>query len=70
MQRSQPEVLFHLAAQPLVRQSYDDPVGTWATNVQGSLHVLETLKPLAHPCAGRADSKSVPGLLARAVSMG
>ena len=47
----QPEVVFHLAAQPLVRRSYRDPLGTWATNVQGSLHVLEALKPLQHLCA-------------------
>jgi CDP-glucose 4,6-dehydratase len=49
--RSQPEVVLHLAAQPLVRRSYRDPLGTWATNVQGSLHLLEALKPLEHPCA-------------------
>lgn len=36
-----PEIVFHLAAQPLVRDSYDDPVGTFATNVMGTLHVLE-----------------------------
>ena len=47
----QPEVVLHLAAQPLVRRSYRDPLGTWATNVQGSLHLLEALRPLAHPCA-------------------
>ena len=47
----QPQVVFHLAAQPLVRRSYCDPLGTWATNVQGSLHLLEALKPLQHPCA-------------------
>ena len=47
----QPEVVFHLAAQPLVRQSYGDPLGTWATNVLGSLHLLEALKPLTNPCA-------------------
>ena len=51
VQRSQPEVVLHLAAQPLVRRSYEDPLGTWATNVMGSLHVLEALKPLSHPCA-------------------
>jgi CDP-glucose 4,6-dehydratase len=49
--RAQPEVVLHLAAQPLVRRSYEDPLGTWATNVMGSLHVLEALKALAHPCA-------------------
>ena len=47
----QPEIVLHLAAQPLVRRSYRDPLGTWATNVQGSLHLLEALKPLEHPCA-------------------
>ena len=47
----QPQVVFHLAAQPLVRRSYRDPLGTWTTNVQGSLHLLEALKPLQHPCA-------------------
>ncbi len=47
----QPQVVLHLAAQPLVRRSYRDPLGTWATNVQGSLHLLEALRPLAQPCA-------------------
>ena len=48
---SQPEVVLHLAAQPLVRRSYGDPLGTWSTNVQGTLQLLEALKGLAHPCA-------------------
>ncbi len=48
---SDPEVVLHLAAQPLVRRSYRDPLGTWSTNVQGSLHVLEALRSLSHPCA-------------------
>ena len=47
---SQPEVVLHLAAQPLVRRSYHDPLGTWSTNVQGSLQLLEALKPLEPPC--------------------
>ena len=51
VQQAQPEVVLHLAAQPLVRRSYSDPLGTWATNVQGSLNLLEALKPLQHPCA-------------------
>ncbi|MBM5817693.1 MAG: NAD-dependent epimerase/dehydratase family protein, partial [Cyanobacteria bacterium K_Offshore_surface_m2_239] len=46
-----PEVVLHLAAQPLVRRSYADPLGTWATNVQASLHLLEALRRLDHPCA-------------------
>lgn len=48
---ARPEVVLHLAAQPLVRRSYRDPLGTWATNVMGSLHVLQALRDLAHPCA-------------------
>jgi len=49
--KCQPQVVFHLAAQPLVRHSYQDPLGTWATNVMGSLNLLEALKPLQHQCA-------------------
>ena len=48
---TQPEVVLHLAAQPLVRRSYSDPLGTWSTNVQGTLQLLEALKPLRHPCS-------------------
>jgi CDP-glucose 4,6-dehydratase len=39
-----PEVVLHLAAQPLVRKSYDDPVGTYATNVMGTVNVLEAIR--------------------------
>jgi CDP-glucose 4,6-dehydratase len=39
-----PEVVFHLAAQPLVRASYADPLGTYATNVMGTAHVLEAAR--------------------------
>jgi CDP-glucose 4,6-dehydratase len=41
---ARPEVVFHLAAQPLVRESYRDPVGTYATNVLGTVHLLEALR--------------------------
>ena len=51
VEEAQPEVVLHLAAQPLVRRSYRDPLGTWATNVQGSLHLLEVLRSLQHRCA-------------------
>ena len=51
VEEAQPEVVLHLAAQPLVRRSYRDPLGTWATNLQGSLHILESLKYLACHCA-------------------
>lgn len=41
---SRPEIVFHLAAQALVRRSYADPVGTFATNVMGTAHVLEAAR--------------------------
>jgi len=44
VESTRPEVIFHLAAQPLVRASYDDPVGTYATNVMGTAHVLEAAR--------------------------
>lgn len=40
----QPEVVLHLAAQPLVRRSYEDPVETYASNVMGTVHVLEAVR--------------------------
>jgi len=39
-----PDVIFHLAAQPLVRYSYDEPVETFATNVLGTAHVLDAAR--------------------------
>lgn len=47
-QAAAPEVVFHLAAQPIVRESYRDPVGTYASNVMGTVHLLE--------CVRQADS--------------
>ena len=47
---TQPDFVFHLAAQPLVRQSYLDPVGTYQTNVLGTLNLLEGLRLLERPC--------------------
>ena len=49
--QSAPDVVFHLAAQPLVRQSYAEPVATFATNVLGTVHLLEALRGLDRPCA-------------------
>ncbi len=40
----QPEFVFHLAAQALVRASYDDPVNTFSTNVMGSVNLLEAVR--------------------------
>lgn len=43
-QAAQPEIVLHLAAQPLVRESYRDPVGTYSTNVMGTVHILECVR--------------------------
>jgi CDP-glucose 4,6-dehydratase len=39
-----PEVIFHLAAQPIVMRSYADPLTTYSTNVMGTVHVLEAVR--------------------------
>ncbi|HEY8278677.1 MAG TPA: CDP-glucose 4,6-dehydratase, partial [Bdellovibrionota bacterium] len=44
MEKSQPSIVFHLAAQPLVRASYDDPVGTFSANIMGTANVLEACR--------------------------
>ncbi len=44
MQSAQPEVVLHLAAQPLVRYSYAEPVETYAVNVMGTVHLLEAIR--------------------------
>ncbi len=46
--RFRPDVVFHLAAQAIVRASYDDPVGTIATNALGTAHVLDALRRAPH----------------------
>lgn len=40
---AKPDVVIHLAAQPLVLASYEDPIGTYDTNVMGTLHVLDAI---------------------------
>jgi CDP-glucose 4,6-dehydratase len=44
MQKFEPEFVFHLAAQALVRPSYEDPVSTFSTNVLGSVNLLESVR--------------------------
>jgi CDP-glucose 4,6-dehydratase len=46
-----PQIVFHLAAQALVRASYRDPLGTFATNVQGTLNLLEALRGVPETAA-------------------
>ena len=47
---TQPDIVFHLAAQALVRYSYDHPIETFDTNVMGTAHVLDALRRLDNPC--------------------
>jgi len=44
IQKAEPAIIFHLAAQPLVRASYSDPLNTYKTNVIGTLNLLEAAK--------------------------
>lgn len=44
IQAAKPDVIFHLAAQPIVRTSYKDPVGTYETNVMGTVNILEAVR--------------------------
>ena len=46
-ERHQPEIVFHMAAQPLVRYSYSNPVETYATNVMGTVNLLEAVRQTA-----------------------
>lgn len=48
---ARPDFLFHLAAQPLVRLSYDIPIETYETNVMGTAYVLDALRRLNRPCS-------------------
>lgn len=44
LQESRPEIVFHLAAQPIVRRSYQDPVETFSTNVMGAVNLLDAVR--------------------------
>ena len=44
LSRAEPEIVIHMAAQPLVRRSYIDPVETYSTNVMGTVHLLEAVR--------------------------
>lgn len=55
----QPDIVFHLAAQSLVRYSYDDPVETYATNVMGTVNLLEAIRvtPRVRVCVNVTSDK-------------
>ena len=45
-----PDLIFHLAAQALIKNSYNDPLKTWSTNLLGSINILEVLRKLKTSC--------------------
>ncbi len=55
VQKVKPEFVFHLAAQPLVRLSYEKPVETFATNIMGTVNVLEAVRQVF--CMGRGNGR-------------
>jgi|TARA_B100001964_G_C14201114_1_gene585850 CDP-glucose 4,6-dehydratase len=46
IKKFKPDIIFHLAAQPLVKESYKNPIYTFSTNILGTLNILETLREL------------------------
>ena len=62
LDETKPDFLFHLAAQPLVRLSYDQPVETYATNIMGTVNVLEALRLYQAKLKSKVEaSESVSG---------
>jgi CDP-glucose 4,6-dehydratase len=61
LSNAQPEFVFHLGAQSLVRLSYADPVGTFATNVMGTVHLLEAVRRFNQNCLtqGKPPTRAV-----------
>jgi len=62
VEAARPEVVFHLAAQPIVRAALDDPAGTYDVNVVGTEHVLDAARDAAIVCV-TSDKCYVPGEL-------
>ena len=76
VREARPDVVFHLAAQPLVRLSYEQPVLTYETNVMGTVNLLEAVRACpSAPCtraairAARRMTCSLPGAPERATTM-
>jgi CDP-glucose 4,6-dehydratase len=45
-----PDIIFHLAAQAIIKNSYNDPLNTWKTNLIGSINILEAIRKLKKKC--------------------
>src|ERR1700759_1167256 len=48
LQAADPQIVIHMAAQALVRESYRDPLGTYSTNVMGTANLLQSCRALKH----------------------
>ncbi len=73
----QPEILIHMAAQPLVRLSYQDPLGTYSTNVMGTINILEaarrtdSVKAIVNVTSDKCyENKGISGAISESESMG
>ena len=51
LKETRPDVVFHLAAQSLVLESYKNPIANWMTNILGTVNLLDALRELDKPCA-------------------
>ena len=51
IKKNQPDYVFHLAAQAIVKKSYSNPIYTWETNTIGTLNILESLRELKKVCS-------------------
>jgi CDP-glucose 4,6-dehydratase len=51
IKKYQPDFVFHLAAQSIVKVAYDNPIQTWSTNTIGTINILESLRQLKKKCA-------------------
>ena len=56
LREAAPEIVFHLAAQPIVRRSYAEPHLTYETNVMGTVNLLEAVRGLVTTGSGPASS--------------
>jgi CDP-glucose 4,6-dehydratase len=51
IEEARPDVVLHMAAQSVVYQGYEDPVGTYSSNVMGTVHLFEALRQIGRPCS-------------------
>jgi len=59
----QPEIVFHLAAQPLVRQSYEIPAETYMTNVMGTVHIMEAIRQEGERREAKGEKNPLVGVM-------